>query len=94
LALAVAAFFAAELIGGNGFMSAFFAGLIFGNVARKVSGPIYDFGEVEGDLFILLTFMLFSAIMVPDALRGISWRYILYAVITGAYDSCCDQRYR
>jgi NhaP-type Na+/H+ or K+/H+ antiporter len=81
-ALAVMAYFAADLVGGNGFMSAFFAGLIFGNVARQVSGPIYDFGEAEGQLFILLTFMLFGAVMVPDAFGGISWRYILYAIIS------------
>ncbi len=82
LALAVTAYFVADLLGGNGFMSAFFAGLIFGNVARKVSGPIYDFGEAEGELFILLTFMLFGAIMIPDAIGEISWVYILYAVIS------------
>jgi NhaP-type Na+/H+ or K+/H+ antiporter len=82
LALAVTAYFVADLLGGNGFMSAFFAGLIFGHVARKVSGPIYDFGEAEGQLFIMLTFMLFGAVMVPDALGGISWRYILYAIIS------------
>ena len=63
-------------------MSAFFAGLIFGNVARQVSSPIYDFGEAEGELFILLTFMLFGAIMLPDAIGNISWRYILYALVS------------
>ena len=26
--------------------------------------------------------MLFGAVMVPDALGGISWRYILYAIIS------------
>lgn len=82
LALAVAAFFAAELVGGNGFMSAFFAGLIFRNVTTKVSNPIYEFEEAEGEILILLTFLLFGAVMVPDALVGISWRYILYAIIS------------
>ena len=82
LALAVAAFFIAELVGGNGFMSAFFAGLIFGNVAVKVSDPIYEFGEAEGDNLILLTFLLFGAVMVPDALGAISWQYILYAILS------------
>ena len=76
------AFFSAEIIGGNGFMSAFFAGLIFGIIARQVSGPIFDFGEAEGELFILLTFMLFGAIMIPNAIGEISWVYILYAVIS------------
>ncbi len=82
LALAVAAFFIAELVGGNGFMSAFFAGLIFGNVTVKVSEPIYEFGEAEVEILILLTFLLFGAVMVPDALGGLSWRYILYAIIS------------
>ncbi|MGB3363844.1 MAG: cation:proton antiporter [Thermodesulfobacteriota bacterium] len=82
IALAVAAFFTAELIGGNGFMSAFFAGLIFGNVTTKASDPIYEFAEAEGEILILLTFLLFGAVMVPDTLGGISWRYILYAIIS------------
>ncbi len=76
------AFFSAEIIGGNGFMSAFFAGLIFGIVARQVGSPIFDFGEAEGELFILLTFMLFGAIMIPNAIGEISWVYILYSVIS------------
>jgi NhaP-type Na+/H+ or K+/H+ antiporter len=82
IALSLMAFFFADLVGGNGFISAFFSGLIFGNVARKVSGPIYEFGEAEGELFILLTFMLFGAIMVPAAIGGISWLFVLYALIS------------
>jgi len=41
--LSLMAFFIADLVGGNGFISAFFTGLIFGNVARQVCGPIYEF---------------------------------------------------
>lgn len=80
--LSFLAFFAAELIGGNGFMSAFFAGLMFGNIARTVSAPIYHFGEAEGELFIMLTFLLFGAIMVPDAVENFSWIYLLYALLS------------
>jgi NhaP-type Na+/H+ or K+/H+ antiporter len=80
--LSLMAFFFANLVGGNGFISSFFAGLIFGNVARKVSDPIYEFGEAEGELFILLTFMLFGAIMVPNAIGGMNWLFILYALIS------------
>jgi len=80
--LSFLAFFSAEIVGGNGFMSAFSAGLIFGTVARQVSGPIYEYGEAEGELFILLTFMLFGAIMLPQAIGETRWVYILYAVIS------------
>ncbi len=82
IALSFLAFFAADLIGGNGFMSAFFAGLIFGNTARKVSAPVYHFGEAEGELFILLTFMLFGAILVPEAVEDFSWVYAIYALLS------------
>lgn len=82
LGLSLIAFYFADLVGGNGFMSAFFSGLVFGNVARQVCGPIYEFGEAEGELFILLTFMLFGAVMVPEAIGVLNWRTILYALIS------------
>lgn len=82
LALPLIAFFLAEPIDGNGFMAAFFAGLIFGNVAREVAEPIHEFGEAEGALLILLTFMLFGATMVPKAVEGLNLRIIIYAVLS------------
>ena len=80
--LSLMAFFIADLVGGNGFISAFFSGLIFGNVARQVSSPISEFGEAEGELFILLTFMLFGAVMVPDAIGVLNWHIIIYALVS------------
>lgn len=82
LALAVMAFSCAELIGGNGFMSAFVAGLIFGNVAHKVTDPIYEFGEAEGELLILLTFMAFGTVMLPEIGRNLTWHFVLYAILS------------
>ena len=82
IGLSLMAFFIADLVGGNGFISAFFSGLIFGNVARQVCGPIYEFGEAEGELFILLTFMLFGAVMVPETIGVINWHIIIYALIS------------
>ena len=80
--LSLMAFFIADLVGGNGFISAFFSGLIFGNVARQVSSPISEFGEAEGELFILLIFMLFGAVMVPDAIGVLNWHIIIYALVS------------
>ena len=82
IGLSLMAFFIADLVGGNGFIAAFFSGLIFGNVARQVCGPIYEFGEAEGELFILLTFMLFGAVMVPEAIGVLNWHIIIYALIS------------
>ena len=82
LALPLIAFYLAEPVHGNGFISAFFAGLVFGNFAKKVAKPIHEFGEAEGSLLILLTFILFGATMVPVAVDQINIKIILYSVLS------------
>ncbi len=71
LGLAVLAFAGAELVGGNGFIAAFVAGLTLGNTARTVCSRIYDFGEAEGQLLTLLVFVVFGALMVPEAVAAL-----------------------
>jgi len=82
LALPLIAFYFAEPFDGNGFMAAFFAGLVFGNFARKVAKPVHEFGEAEGSLLILLTFILFGAIMVPKALEQLNVQTVIYAILS------------
>lgn len=82
IVLSLMAFCFSELVGGNGFIASFFAGLVFGNVAAKFFEPTYELSESIGELFILLTFMLFGAILVPDALAGLSWDVIAYALLS------------
>jgi len=82
LGLSLLAFSAAELIGGNGFISAFTAGLTIGNTSRSICACLYEFGEAEGQLLTLITFMIFGAFMVLPELSGINWRIALYAVLS------------
>ena len=70
--LALFGFGAAELLHGNGFIAAFAAGLMMGNVARDICPKLYQFGEVEGQLLALLTFMIFGGLMVPEWLGSIT----------------------
>ena len=65
LGLSLLAYASAELIGGNGFIAAFCAGLTLGNTARSICSCLYEFAEAEGQLLTLLVFMVFGAIMVP-----------------------------
>ncbi|MDJ0629126.1 MAG: cation:proton antiporter [Rhodobacter sp.] len=67
LALAAAAYLAAVLIGGNGFISAFSAGLGFGAVVRGRCAFVYEFTESEGQLLSWTAFLLLGAVLVPDA---------------------------
>lgn len=80
LGLAFLAFAGAELVGGNGFIAAFVAGLTLGNVGRNVCATLYEFGETEGQLLTLLVFLIFGAVMVPMAIAHFSVAALVYAV--------------
>ena len=67
IALAVLAYGAAELIGGNGFIAAFSAGATVGNFSRSVCESIFDFGETEGQLLSFSVFFVFGAVLFPAA---------------------------
>jgi len=82
LGLAFLAFAAADLVGGNGFIAAFAAGLTMGNSARSICPSLYAFGEAEGQLMALMTFLIFGAVMVPDAIPHMSWNVILYGALS------------
>ncbi|MGF1562101.1 MAG: cation:proton antiporter [Geminicoccaceae bacterium] len=83
LGLAALSFFAAEYIGGNGFIAAFVAGLTFGNgLSREDIEPIRRFSKAEGQLLVLATFTLFGAIAFPHFIEDLQWRHALYAVLS------------
>ena len=76
------AFGAAELVGGNGFIAAFVAGLTLGNTARGVCSCLYEFGEAEGQLLTLLVFLAFGAVMLPEALPHTTGAVVLYVLLS------------
>ena len=80
LSIGVGAFAGAELVGGNGFVAAFVAGLAFGVTAREHCEGAYDFSEDEGQLLSLLTFLAFGATVAGPALQAVTPRIVLYAM--------------
>ena len=82
LAVGVAAFAVSEILGGNGFVAAFVAGLAFGAAAREHCDGVYDFAEDEGQLLALLTFLFFGAALAGPALDQLTWRIALYALLS------------
>lgn len=83
LGLSILAYTFAELISGNGFIAAFCAGLTLGNTANKsILQKLYEFGEAEGQLLTLISFLLFGAVMVFPSLSEVSWKICLYAVFS------------
>ena len=82
LALAAMAYLAADLIGGNGFIAAFVAGLCFGNTVKGRCEFLFEFAETEGQFLTLITFMIFGAAMVPLAVGHFDWMMLVYAVLS------------
>ncbi|MGB3639193.1 MAG: sodium:proton antiporter [Rivularia sp. (in: cyanobacteria)] len=81
LGLSILAYTSAELIGGNGFIAAFCAGLTLGRIAKKsVLRQLYEFGEAEAQLLTLISFLLFGAVMIFPTLSETTWQMWLYAI--------------
>lgn len=82
LGLAMLAFAGAELLNGNGFISAFVAGLVVGNTARGLCKSLHEFGEAQGQLLGLLVFLVFGAVLVPQAWPHVDARTWIYALLS------------
>jgi NhaP-type Na+/H+ or K+/H+ antiporter len=84
LALALLAYGAAELVGGNGFIAAFVMGVTMANTTRRENTEmLYEYAEVEVQGLMMLTFMIvFGAVMLPLALDGFDGTMLLYAVLS------------
>jgi len=73
---------AAELVGGNGVIAAFCAGLTIGNSSRQVCSCLWEFAEAEGQLLTLLTFLFNGSAMIFLALELFSGASLLYAILS------------
>lgn len=78
---AFAAYVAASLIGGNGFIAAFVAGMTFGNVFRHDIHFISEFMEGAGQLLTMAAFLIFGAFLLPDGLAHASLATVALAVL-------------
>ena len=83
LVLPLLAYGLAELIGGNGFIAAFVMGATAGNISKTERSKILvEYVEVEVELLMLLTFMIFGMVMLPLALDQVSGQIVLYAILS------------
>lgn len=84
LPMAILAFAFAEMVGGNGFISAFVAGLglTLAISSDAVRHQIQEFGETEGTQLILIVFLLFGLVMVPVASQFWGGPELLYAILS------------
>jgi NhaP-type Na+/H+ or K+/H+ antiporter len=64
LSLAFIAYLGAELVGGNGSIAAFTAGVATGNSLKQVNQEIYEFAESQRQRLNLIIFFLFGAMLL------------------------------
>ena len=81
LAVAFSAFIGSEIIGGNGFIAAFVAGMVFGNTYRHDIHFIGEFMEGVGQLLTMFAFLAFGALLLPDGLVHMSWKAVVLALL-------------
>lgn len=82
LPLALLAYVFGELIQGKGIIAAFVAGLMLGVKQNRVREHVEQFGEAKGMLLSYLIFMLFGAVMVPQAITHRYGPAFLYAFLS------------
>jgi sodium/hydrogen antiporter len=82
LSLAILAFTLAETVHGNGFIAAYFAGLLLGTITHSVRERIHEFGEAESQVLQLIIFLLFGMVLIPLSYLHWDWRAWVYAILS------------
>jgi sodium/hydrogen antiporter len=80
LGLALMAFVVAEQLGGNPFVSAFVAGLVFGTVARSDAVESIELAELGGAMLSLVVWFIFGAGFVLPVFEEVDASIVAYAI--------------
>lgn len=81
LGLALAAFAAAEAVGGSGFVAAFAAGLLVDAQDTELCECFLEYGEATAEMLLLLTFVALGTTLIWTGLDVIDGPTLLFAAI-------------
>lgn len=82
LSLAILTYFIAEHFGGNGFIAVFIGGLFFGNYSEYLTQDKESFLESEGEVLILISFLVFGLTFIPLTYMFWTPKVLLYSVLS------------
>jgi NhaP-type Na+/H+ or K+/H+ antiporter len=82
IALAIFSFYFAEHFGGNGYISAFFSGLFLGNTSEVLREHVESFAESEGELFIMVSFLIFGLVFIPATIDYWNLKALAFALLS------------
>lgn len=86
IALALSCFALAQFLGGSGFIAAFSGGILLGildeHLSKEVKEEFLLASEGTGDTFALITWVIFGAAVVGQAIGHFSWMILLYSILS------------
>jgi sodium/hydrogen antiporter len=82
LAAAALAYGIAAPLGGSGFIAAFVGGLVFGALELRGHSDITFLTDTTGLVLAAVTFVVFGASALSDALHVVGWQIVLYAALS------------
>jgi len=82
LALTGITYLSASLLGGNGFISAFVAGLTFGNIVKGHCRFIYKFTESDAQMLIWAAFTVIGIGLLPRAIEQLTLPVAGYILVS------------
>ena len=82
VALSVVCFAIAQTLGGSGFIACFAGGLLFGAVTKPHKGKLLLAAEGTGDTLALVTWLLFGAGVIGQAIGSFTWQVVAYSILS------------
>lgn len=82
ISIAILAYALAELVHGNGFIAAFFAGMLLGTRTHIFRERIHGFGESISQVLIMVIFLILGLILVPLSYPHWDWVSLVYAILS------------
>ena len=80
--VALSAYAAAGALGGSGFIAAFVGGMAFGRASGQRGLRTTYLADEAGSILAAVTWMGFGALAISQVLPDITWRVVLYAVLS------------
>lgn len=84
VALALFCFAVSQWLGGSGFIGSFVGGLVFGGLTRdqKMKEDLLNGAEGAGNIFGMLTWFIFGAVVFGRSLQAFDLNVLVYAILS------------
>jgi NhaP-type Na+/H+ or K+/H+ antiporter len=82
VALAFSCFTLAQIAGGSGFIACFTGGLLYSVMNRTYKHDILEEAEGIGDTLSLLTWVIFSTVIIARQISHFTWDVLIYSLLS------------